>query len=414
MTSILTNIGAISALQTLRSISTNLNQTQDEVSTGLRVGKASDNAAYWSIATTMRSDNQALSAVQDALGLGAAKVDTAYAGMESVVSVISEIKAKIVVASESGVDRQKVQNEIDQLKDQLSSIASSSSFNGVNWLSTDVPDASSNQTRVVASVSRDGSGGFGVQSINVDLNGIVLFNKAGGGILQTTPIMDSPTSSYGGLENLTAPADTLNFSGPFVLRDGDEFQFDMQDGPDMFTVTVSNAVMRSILPSWSGVVGGMSDFWDLVAQSCFVAGRGVFGIGNGSGFQAFGNDSPNPVLFSNFQVVSTYSPPDYSIMDVDVTNETDMNGLLSRVDGWLEKTVAAAANLGAISSRISRQDDFANRLSDSIDKGVGRLVDADMNEASTRLKALQTQEQLAVQSLSIANSESQNIMTLFR
>src|SRR6478735_7256807 len=100
MTSILTNVAAMAALQTLRTLGTDMENTQKRVSTGLRVGTASDNAAYWSIATTMRSDNGALSAVQDALGLGAAKVDTAYAGMEGVVDVISEMKAKIVVASE--------------------------------------------------------------------------------------------------------------------------------------------------------------------------------------------------------------------------------------------------------------------------------------------------------------------------
>ena len=77
MTSILTNVAAMAALSTLRSIGSGMEETQARVSSGLRVGEASDNAAYWSIATTMRSDNMALSAVQDALGLGAAKVDTA-------------------------------------------------------------------------------------------------------------------------------------------------------------------------------------------------------------------------------------------------------------------------------------------------------------------------------------------------
>ena len=77
MTSINTNNSAMSALQTLRNINSSLETTQNSVSTGYRVDTASDNAAYWSIATTMRSDNKALSAVSDALGLGAAKVDTA-------------------------------------------------------------------------------------------------------------------------------------------------------------------------------------------------------------------------------------------------------------------------------------------------------------------------------------------------
>ena len=64
--------------------------------------------------------------------------------------------------------------------------------------------------------------------------------------------------------------------------------------------------------------------------------------------------------------------------------------------------------------RIAMQDDFMADLMDVIDKGVGRLVDADMNEESTRLKALQTQQQLGIQSLSIANSNSENILSLFR
>ncbi|OBZ96511.1 flagellin, partial [Pararhizobium polonicum] len=69
MTSILTNSAAMAALSTLRSIGSGMETTQGRVSSGLRVETAADNAAYWSIATTMRSDNKALSTVQDALGL---------------------------------------------------------------------------------------------------------------------------------------------------------------------------------------------------------------------------------------------------------------------------------------------------------------------------------------------------------
>ena len=85
MSSIMTNTAAMSALQTLTSINKNMETTQARISTGYRVATASDNAAYWSIATTMRSDNAALSAVKDALGLGAATVDVAYTAMESAI-----------------------------------------------------------------------------------------------------------------------------------------------------------------------------------------------------------------------------------------------------------------------------------------------------------------------------------------
>ncbi|MBO3759423.1 flagellin [Ciceribacter sp. L1K22] len=402
MTSILTNIGAMSALQTLRTIAGQMQDTQRQVSTGMRVEQASDNAAYWSISTTMHSDNMALAAVEDALGLGGAKVDTAYAGMTAVVDVISEMKSKIVVATEDGVDRYKVQAEIEQLKEQLTSIVSSATFSGENWLSTD----GSNSASVVASATRDASGNFGVKKISVNLSEIALFTTMGNGLLQTIPSTGGNGRTYGGFENFTSPTDTFAFTEPFTMDDGDEFKFDIQDGALLYTATVTKAVFDQ----WAGpngVVDGDFEFWDLLAQSAADSGPGFYGVNN----QAFGQDAPNPVLFSNFRVTGV---PEYTIMDVDVTDGSDLGLLLSRIDGWLEMTIDAAADLGALQSRISMQSDFVAKLTDSIDSGIGRLVDADMNEASTRLKALQTQEQLAIQSLSIANTSADSVLTLFR
>src|ERR1700754_3037769 len=119
MTSIMTNSAAMAALQTLRSINGKMEETQQRISSGYRVETASDNAAYWSIATTMRSDNKALSTVQDALGLGAAKTDTAYTGLDSAINVVTEIKSKLVAAREPGVDKLKINSELTELKNQL-------------------------------------------------------------------------------------------------------------------------------------------------------------------------------------------------------------------------------------------------------------------------------------------------------
>jgi flagellin len=84
------------------------------------------------------------------------------------------------------------------------------------------------------------------------------------------------------------------------------------------------------------------------------------------------------------------------------------------VETALTALTTAGSTLGSLSKRIDLQSDFTSKLSDAITSGVGKLVDADMNEESTRLKALQTQQQLAIQALSIANSDSQNILSLFR
>jgi len=301
MTSINTNNSAQAALQTLRNVNQGLNKTQNHVSTGYRVDKASDNAAYWSIATTMRSDNKALGAVSDALGLGAAKVDTAYTAMDSAIDVVGEIKAKIVAATENGVDKTKVQEEIDQLQDQLVSIAQSASFSGENWV------AGANGTKsVVSSFVRDGSNG-----VSVKMTDYVLSNASNGNVL-------------------------------------------------------------------FGMSGGQIE-----------TSTGILGSSNGT-------------------VGSVYS--------LDITNMTigDLGLALSNVENALKAMTSAGAKLGSITTRITMQDDFVNALSDSIDSGVGRLVDANMEEESSKLSALQTQQQLAIQSLSIANSSSQNILSLFR
>jgi flagellin len=310
MTSILTNTAAMAALQTLRAIDSKMEETQGRVSSGLRVGTAADNAAYWSIATTMRSDNMALSAVEDALGLGAAKIDVAYSAMESSIEVVKEIKAKIVAATEEGVDKAKIQEEIDQLKEQLKSIAEGASFSGENWLL-----------------------GTGTKSV------VSGFTRTAGGVsvTQTTYTLSDTATA-------TEPANVL------------------------FGLTAAGAIDTT-----TGVIG----------SNGVASGISVYEI--------------------DLNLFGSATPPVYTIGD-----------LLTDVETAFQSLSSAASALGSIAMRIGLQEDFVSKLTDSIDSGVGRLVDADMNEESTRLKALQTQQQLAIQSLSIANTNSENILSLFR
>ncbi|NMG40333.1 flagellin, partial [Chelativorans sp. ZYF759] len=87
---------------------------------------------------------------------------------------------------------------------------------------------------------------------------------------------------------------------------------------------------------------------------------------------------------------------------------------ITTIEDALKLMSDAAATLGATKSRVDMQMDFVSKLSDAIDRGVGQLVDADMQEESARLSALQVQQQLGIQSLSIANANAQNILSLFR
>ena len=96
------------------------------------------------------------------------------------------------------------------------------------------------------------------------------------------------------------------------------------------------------------------------------------------------------------------------------TTLAQLDGMMQMVETALSAVTSATAALGSVSSRIGLQNDFISKLTDSLERGIGRLVDADMEAESAKLSALQVQQQLAIQSLSIANSNAQNILTLFR
>ncbi len=177
MASINTNVSAMTALQSLNKTDLAMEIVQRRISTGYRVNSAEDNAAYWSIATTMRSDNSALSTVKDALGLGAATIDVAYTAINAAIDVTKEIKNKLVAARQPGVDRTKVQSEIAALQDQLQSIGASAVFSGQNWLSTDSSAVGYNATKsIVSSFTRTGSA-ITIGTISIDTSGMTLYDS---------------------------------------------------------------------------------------------------------------------------------------------------------------------------------------------------------------------------------------------
>ena len=321
MNSIHTNRAATTALNTLRGVDASLADAQKNVSTGYRVNEASNNAAYWSIATTMRSDAGAISAVEDALGLGAAMVDTAYVGMSGAVDVMIEIKAKLVAAREPGVDKQKINSEITELKNQIRSIASAANFSGENWLHMQSA-AQDGPKEVVGSFVRNDDGTVSVRTILHDMTSV----------FDTTQVfyLVSDYSSDRGIVTNSAFADALATTSDWVLFNG-------YDNPGHAEIALTNTTLV-----------------------------------------------------------------------------TDIDEMISVVDAMTEKMTEVASDLGALQTRIGLQADYASRFLKTVDKGIGRLVDADLSSESTRLKALQAQQQLGTQALSIANNGSQGMLQLLQ
>lgn len=294
------------ALQTLSMISKDLNETNNRVSTGLRIREAQDSAAYWAIATTTDSDNGALKAVRDAISLGRSVLDVAYNGLESVRESLDKMKQLAVSARQPGVVRANIQAEIAGLQADMANKAGAAVINEQNFLSVDTGAAGFNATKsIVASFERQG-GAVAVSTIDIDITNVILYDA------NATPTgINDQARTVGGT-----------------------------------TVAIEDID-----------IGALTD----------------------------------------------------SAADLTTLDET-----ISIIDEALIEVITAQNEVGVGLSRAESQLTFVGALIDANDRAIGTLVDADMEEESTRLRALQTQQQLAVQSLNIANSTAQSILTLFQ
>lgn len=278
MSSILTNNAATSALSALRSINTNLNDTQNRISSGLKVSSSKDNAAFYSISETLKSDSGIFNSINDNLTLTKNSVSTARLGAETVVDLVNQFSERVAFAQGgSASTRASVQSELDALSERISTTISQSTFNGADLVN------SGSAVTVVTGITRDGSGAVSTTTIS--------FNQ----------------QDLGAIQSALAAVD----------------------------LTTS---------------------------------------------------STTALLATDLQTVATQ-----------LTAATD-----------------SATALGIAEKSIDTQQTFLTELTDRIDSSVGSIVDANLEKEAARLQSLQVQQQLASQSLSIANQAPQNILSLFR
>ena len=291
MSSLLTNPSAMTALQSLTQTQRYMNTTENQISTGLAISSAADNASYWSIATQMNSDIGALGAVNSALSESQSMIATMTTAMQSTISVMDAIKNDLTTAQQPGASLTKIQSDISAQQNALLSIGQSASFNGQNYLET-----------------------------------------------------------TGGTVKLVSSYDAANGVSFLSLN------------------TTNTALFNATTGATSGILG--------VSGAAYTAA---------------------------------------SILTLNITAATsgDLANMLTDVQTAISSITSAASTLGSMTTNLTTQQNYISNLSDSLTTGVGSLVDANMNEAATRLAALQVQQQLGVQALSISNSNTQLILKLF-
>lgn len=507
MSSILTNTGAMVALQTMRNINRGMETVQNQISTGLKIGSAKDNSATWAISKVMESDVAGFRAIKENLSLGSSTVNVARNAAETTTKLLTEIKEKIVQAQEENVDRGKIQADIEQLRGQIASVTGAAQFNGLNLV-----DNFRTET-VLSSLDRS-SGQVTASRINVDAQDLTMREQEfGGAAARTGDNAQAAFNSTGGTLAAAATQD-ITLGGTFQAGTGSVtiagIAVSFEQATDL-TVSRNNLLAAIQANDEIAALGVTAAVEGASAVRLTLSGEARFGItvtGAGAGTTTV-TAAPNPaataqtlslqnggiqsgdsfrVAFGsatfdfvanerstqadvlsglaerinqssgfvaridgdgNLQIAQTATATQAftttrasggtaaggldALRELDVADFSNIDGFaamtdteqraairdslqssLDTIETMIQTSINAASAFGQVEKRIEIQQDFVGSLMDSLRSGIGSLVDADMEEASARLQALQVQQQLGIQALSIANQQPQNILALFR
>jgi flagellin len=402
MSSLLTNNSAMVALQTLKSINKNLAETQDAISTGKRIATARDNAALWGISTTMRTDVTGFKAISESLSLGSATLSVARDGAETIADLLDQLKGKVVAAQEDNVDRDKIQADVKALRDQIKTVVDAASFNGLNLLKRSVGD---NAVNVLASLNRASDQSVTASNITFQRRTLEVTAATTGAGLAASSTTDVITlgAAAGNAASLT-----------FVVGDLIAMELTNASGGG---VTVAYSVAEADVAA-----GKTVNDLQVTVEAAFnaqLAAATSSGAYDATGY-SFDVGTAANILELNVGAVAvsarqTSVSGGLSALDmIDVSTAAGATAALSAMESLIQNAVDAAASFGSAQGRIQTQSEYVSKIMDGLTSGIGALVDADMEEASAKLQALQVQQQLGIQALSIANQAPQNILALFR
>jgi flagellin len=393
MDSILNNSAALSALQSLSMTQQSLGTVQGEVSTGLRVATAADNSSYWSIATELNADNGVVGASNDALSQGQSVLATASSAINSVITTINSIQTALTQATNPGANITAINTSLTSLGQQLTDAVNGASFNGLNVLNGSITST----LQFVSGFNASATGGsFNTISFNAQaLNGLATGGSSTSTTSQST-ITDAPTiaqiqAQYAAdSADTTAPSGfTATYGNNTVYEDTTNLSLEVQSLGANGTQTTTT---YTALDANGNTVATNSSLTFATAASLAVSTT-VTTPGSQNLL------TQNAIDLTNFQVGTGGNPSASAAL-------TAANQALSAITNY-------AAVIGATQDRMTTANTFNTALMTDYKNGVAGMVDADMNTASTQLQALQTQEQLGIQSLSIANQNANLVLKLF-
>lgn len=375
--SINTNVGALVALRNLNSVNRDLEGVQNRVSTGLRVSGARDDASVFAVAQGIRGDLQGYEAVGGALSGARGILSVAESGATQVSNLLADIRGKLTQLSDEGISQDQRRIYTDDLAEQFLSLRSfleGAEYNGRNLLAGDNGTFANGQN----------IGSFGAFSTAANaqvirsVNGEQLTLRAADLLVGTSIAIGSSSTSAGEIDAYQAFARVVFSSVAAAGNDSNgQNAADIATGSLTQGTSFVDAQGRMVQREVVGARIAQAALADLTTTATALRDSTAFRT----------SDSAT------------------------VGAESVFNSALA----FFEREVAQAlGSIGADLRNVDFQLDFNSAITDAVEEGLGSLVDADLARESARLQALQTKQQLSVQTLAIANQRPTILLSLFQ
>lgn len=416
MTSVNTNYGALVALQSLNQTTRELAEVQNRVNTGLKVGSAKDNGAVFAIAEGQRARVASLGAVMDGIDRATSVIDVGLSAGEAIGDILKQLKEKAVAAQANDLSqdqRDALQADFNALRNQIDQIADGATFNGSNLVNgTNLTGGASPFSVLTSDTSGSGSGRYSLTTLALNA------------------------------DNLSASGESLATATGLTIGANDALEFEITVGNTTTTLTVDveaadtiqdlvdrvgTATNGRITATYSETTGEITyqsneDFTVTFTDGTAPADdTGMLDGTNGVGGTSFATvvapgTGSNEITVSGFDFRLGIAGQSLAGVTsaLDISTAAGGEAASSAIDAALTALNKDLATMGAQSKALEVQKTFLGKLSDSIEAGIGNLVDADLAKESARLQALQVKQQLGAQALSIANSAPSIVLSFFR
>lgn len=381
MLSMNTNAGAALALRSLTATQTERSIAETRISTGLKVSSARDNGGVWGISMGLREDLVGLNAQQDSIARAESTLEVTLAALDSISDIMIEMRETALALSDSSLDAASfaaLEEDYKALFNQTIQIVEAASFNGVNLLDG-------------GTLSMDPNGLGAISGVNLD----TLLTS---GVSTTPAAVDNFSVSFGHSGDVTG-----NYSG---VSNGN-FTGDVWG--DMSGV-VNGSFNGDIYGDFSGVIN--NDFTGTV----YGQNSGVINGANNGTFHNGSVAPPNPfTVAAEHAAFESYISGSFTGIDAPGAPASALAyaSKAGSLDSMMEALGQYSASMGSSLKAATIQRTLLSAQSDVTERARGLMVDADLARESARLTALQTREQLAVQTLAIANAAPSALTRLF-